>query len=327
MALFRKFFRLQNDDAGGTGGGAAVDRGDTLEPLATEVVVDPAVAAADAAAAALEADLAAKKPEGEGDADADPDKPKPKDTRIPLSRHEAVLNKAREENAELKRQLAQRQTAQATTDVNAEITTLETSVAKLEKEYATLLTDGEIDKATAVMAQIRQAERQMAESRSNMRIDAAVSGATERARFNTALERIESSYPTLNPDHESYDAELDGNVAQLKGAYEKMGYTPTLALQAAVKALAGAQTVKQEAATTVKPNVAEKDVAAERKKDAVGKTVAAVAKTPASLTKVGQDSDKLGGGSFDAKSVMAMSQKQFATLNDETLAQMRGDTI
>jgi hypothetical protein len=70
---------------------------------------------------------------------------------------------------------------------------------------------------------------------------------------------------------------------------------------------------------------ADKDVAAERKKDAVEKTAAATAKTPASLTKSGMDSDKMGA--LDAKSIMNMSQKEFASLTDEQLSKLRGDTL
>ena len=94
----------------------------------------------------------------------------------------------------------------------------------------------------------------------------------------------------------------------------------------AVDKLLGTSTKKQEAAIDTTPRVADKDVAAERKKDAVKKTLDAVGKTPPSTTKVGMDSDK-AGGSLTAKDVMKLSQDDFKKLPDDVLARMRGDEL
>lgn len=298
----------------------ALERGDIL-PDTEEKDVDPENPDAEAAAADLASKLDAEKAEAE----AEPKDPK-KDSRIPLSRHEAVLNKEREKRADLERQLAQYQNGQQVASVNVEITALEDQVLKLEKEYANLLTDGEIDKATSVMAQIRKAERDMAEAKSDMKIHAAEIRATERARYSTSLERIESAFPTLNPDHDEYDEELMAEVVELKDAYQIKGFTPTQALQKAVKALVEPRTTRQEMATSSTPRVNDKDVAAERKKDAVGRTAAAVGKTPPSLARTGTDSDRMGGPA-DIHAVMKMSQAEFAKLSEDQLAKLRGDTL
>lgn len=314
--ILNKFFRLcdPESDTGGT------DRGDNLpEDNAVEVIED------------VKDDPKVKELKEEIDAEAEEAKdeePKSKkDSRIPLSRHKEILEKEREQRASLERQLAQYQNGQQVANVNEEITALENSVLKLEKEYANLLTDGEIDKATAVMQQIRKAERDMAESKSDMKIHAAEIRATERARYSTALERVEAAFPTLNPDHDDYDEAAMAEVADLKSAYEMKGLTPTAALQKAVKMIVEPRTTRQEVATSSNPRVNEKDVAAERKKDAVEKTVKAVAKTPPSLSRVGLDGDKLGGGANSAEAVMRMSQKEFAQLSEEALAKMRGDDL
>lgn len=326
--LHRRLYRP--DDA--SGGGGTVDRGDFL-PDTDAQDVDPENPDAE-----LKNDPKVKELEEElkGDADGEgegeegekaEDKPKKKDSRIPLSRHEAVLQKEREKRAELERQLAQYQNGQQVANLNEEITKLEDNVVALEKEYAKLLTDGEIDKATEVMAKIRKTERQMNEARSDMKIQAAEARATERARYNVALERIESAYPELNPDHDDYDEEVMTEVVELKEAYQLKGLTPTAALQKAVKLLVEPKTTRQEMATSATPRVSAKDVAAERKKDAAIKTAKAIEKTPPSLTKSGLNSDKLGGGAVDAATVMKMSQKEFAALSEATLAQMRGDEL
>ncbi len=293
-----------------------IDRGDLLED---ELDIDPEAPDEEPAAKVdpdvekLEEELKPK------------DDEKKKDSRIPLARHKEILEKERESRAALERQLAQYQKGDQIADMNAELTAAENKIISMEKEYATLLTDGEVEKASALMQQIRKTERDMAEAKSDMKIHAAEVRATERARYNTALERIEGAFPVLNPDHESYDESTMAEVVELKDAYQLKGLTPTAALQKAVKLIVEPRTTRQEIATTSQPRVNDKDVAAERKKDAVTKTAEAVAKTPASLNHAGRDSDKLGGGEHDAKAVMKMSQADFAKLSDEALAKMRGD--
>lgn len=326
---FRQFV-LRKDDAGADAGGGTVDRGDTLpEPKA------PDTSAADTAAEALAAELAAKDEKSDAD-DADADDAdegkdakddKKKNARIPLSRHEAVLNKEREKRADLERQLAQYQTGEQVASINTEITKLEDDVIALEKEYTKLLAEGKLDEASAKMAEIRKIDRGITETKADMKIQAAEARNVERARYNVALDRIESAYPTLNPDHEAYDEEVMAEVVELKSAYQLKGLTPTAALQKAVKLLVEPRTTRQEVATSSTPRVSEKDVAAERKTEAVAKTSKAIASQPANLGKAGLDSDKMGGGRLDAKAVMSMSQKEFAALNEADLAAMRGDSL
>jgi hypothetical protein len=300
----------------------ALARGDILpEDVSPEDKdLDPEHPDAEKAVAELETKLEEEKAE-EGD-----EKESRKDTRIPESRHKAILEKEREKRADLERQLAQYQNGQQVANVNEQITAAEDSIMKMEKEYANLLTDGEIDKAAEKMQLIRRAERDMAEAKSDMKIHAAEIRATERARYNTSLERIENAFPELNPDHDSYDADLMGEVAELKDAYQMKGLTPTAALQKAVKALVEPRTTRQEMATNANPRVNDKDVAAERKKDAVEKTSKAMGKQPSNLNRGGVDSDRMGGRK-DINAVMNMTQKEFAALSEADLAAMRGDTL
>lgn len=301
----------------------ALARGDILptDAIPEDKDKDPEHPDAQKVAEDLESKLDAEK-----EAEDKDEKESKKDTRIPESRHKAILEKEREKRADLERQLAQYQNGKQVADVNQQITAAEDSIMKMEKEYANLLTDGEIDKATALMAEIRRAERNMAEAKSDMKIQAAEIRATERARYNTSLERIENAFPELNPDHDDYNEELMGEVAELKDAYQMKGLTPTMALQKAVKALVEPRTTRQEMATSATPRVSDKDVAAERKKDAVEKTSKAMEKQPANLNRAGVDSDKIGG-KRDINTIMNMTQKEFAALSEEDLAALRGDTL
>ena len=347
--LFHRFMAPADDSSGG---GGAVDRGDDFTPTDPEADAAAATAAEKAAAdAALAAEVAAAEAakakaapkttpaagegegdgegEGEGEGEGSPAKPKT-GKRIPLERHEALMTKQREANAALVARLEQYEKGAKVADLNADVAAADTKIAGLETEYAKLIADGHVDKAAAVMADIRRTEREMATAQNDMKIAAAVAQATETVRFNTALERIEAAFPVLNPDHADYDAELEGDVADLKATYQRRGMTPTAALQKAVEKLVKPATAKQTAAVEVKPKVdaddVAKKVAADRKAAAVEKTIDATSKQPPSTTKVGMDSDK-DGGQITAKDVLKMSFKDFSKLPDEELARMRGDVI
>lgn len=338
-------------DADGGGGGAAVDRGDSFTPTDDEPASNAGGTAADTLAAAEKAaedkaaaEEAAKKAAADaasGDdpenPDADPDKPKDgkKDTRIPLSRHKEILDRERAQRAELEAKLANFQKGKEVAVFNEDITALENEVTGLETEYTQLLADGKIKEAASAMAKIRAAERQITEAKSEMRSQAAIAVATEQVRYETALERIESAYPVLNQDHDDFDNAKMLEVVEMKTFFETMrNQTPTKALQSAVEKVMGKPaTAAQTKAISVAPKVDADEAeaaakaaakAAERKKDAVTKTLDATGKTPADVSKVGIDSDKVGGA-LSAKDVMKMTQDDFRKLPDDVLARMRGD--
>ena len=318
--LIKHYLRFLAPEPVDTGG--ALDRGDDLDLNPDDP--DGKLAAADA----IKDDPKVKALETEIEADEAGNETDPKkDTRIPQARHKEILEKERAKRADLERQLAQFQQGGQIANVNAEITAAENTITKLWSEYSTLISDGEVEKAAIKQQQITATERQMAEAKSDMKIHAAEIRATERARYSTALERVEAAFPTLNPDHDDFDAEAMNEVAELKLAYESRGLTPTAALQKAVKLIVEPRTSRQEAATDVKPAVTPKDIAAQRKIDATLKSAKAIAKTPASLNNTGLNSDQLGGGADSAAAVMRMSQKEFAALSDEALSKMRGDTL
>ncbi len=339
MITFLKY-PLMDITPGAAGGGEstaapAVDRGDELpeEKAPAAAQVDTSDATSAEVKAALKVDDKGA-PDDKGDKGAEDDKDDKddkdgktsKDSRIPLSRHQAILERERAARTSLEAQLAQFQQGAKIATANADITALEEEVGKLEKAYNTAVADGEVDKATKLMAEIRMTDRKITETTSAMRITAEVARATEKVRYNTALERVEEAYPVLNPDHDDFDSALLLEVAELKGAYEVQGKTPTEALQKAVKLLVGGKTTAQKDAVDVKPRVADKDVAAERKAAAVTKTVEAISKTPPSTTRVGMDSNAMGGD-LKAADVLKMTQEDFAKLSDSALAKMRGDEI
>lgn len=312
----------------------APDRGDDFTPTGPDApAVDPAdQAAADALAAQIEAEKAEKEAKaGEKDEKDEKDekggKPKPKDTRIPLARHEEVLNKERERRAAVETELAQYKQGKQVADLGKEITAAETALQALETTYAKQLADGEIDKAAKTMTEIRRAERDINARTAEANLAAAEARAVERVRYDTTVERLEEQYPALNPDHDDFDKTKTGEVIELKEAYQLKGYPPSAALQKAVKLLMPPVTKAQERAVEVEPRVDAAAVEAARKAAAVAKTAEAVGKTPASLGKTGLDSDRAGGGLTSAKDVLKMPYNEFVKLDEATLARLRGDEI
>lgn len=322
--LLSRYMAPAGDDGSDTGGTDVIDRGDDFVSTEDEPAAKPAPAPK---AADSDDDVDPEDPDADPEAEEETKaEKKQREQRIPLSRHKDLLEKERAKRADLERQLSQFQRGTEVASLNQDITQAEESILAMEKQYNALLGEGELDKAAALMSKIRQAERSIGDAKNDMKIAAAEARATERARYNVALERIEAAYPSLNEDHADYDEGLMEDVIDLKGAYERKGLTPTAAMQKAVDKLLGTSTKKQEAAIDTTPRVADKDVAAERKKDAVKKTLDAVGKTPPSTTKVGMDSDK-AGGSLTAKDVMKLSQDDFRKLPDDVLARMRGDEL
>lgn len=328
------------------GDGAAADRGDNFTPTddaaddATKTAADAAAAAqaaSDAAAAALEAEAqaakdakAAKGSEGEGEDDKDKDgKPRNKDTRIPLSRHETLLNAERERRAAVETELAKYRQAETIAKTNADITKAEDELLKLESEYAKLLEDGDTAKAAAKMVEIRKKDRGIVEAKTTLQTEAATARAIESVRYDTAVERIEAAYPAINPDHPDFNKDKTAEVLELKEAFQVKGYTPTQALQKAVKYVLGEpKTAKEKEAVDTTPRVSVADQAeAARKAAAATKVAEATGKQPPSTAQVGLDHDKAGGGKIDGKAIMKMSYEAFSKLDEAALAEARGDTF
>jgi hypothetical protein len=283
--------------------GADDDKKESKEPTAEEK------AAADAAAA---------------EAEVNKDK---KDTRIPAKRHKEILDNERARREAVELELAKYKQGDKIADVNAEITEAETKLTGLETKYAQQLTDGKTSEAAATMTEIRRLERSINQKTMAMEVRAAEARSIETARYDTTVERLEAQYPALNVEHDDFDKAKTAEVLELKEAYQLKGYTPSQALQKAVKLIMPPTTKAQEKAVETEARVDAKAVEAARKAAAVEKTADAVDKTPANAAKVGKEHDAAGGGAVTAKDIMKMPYKDFAKLTEDDLARARGDVL
>ena len=314
---------------------AVVDRGDDFtSPNDKPEPKEPADLPKDKEAALRELDPETKDGETkDGDPETkdgeikDDDKKPRKDSRIPAARHKELLDAERAKRTALEQRLAQYERGQEVAKSNEDITKAETDLTALDKQYHKVLADGEVEKAAELMGKIRQLERDITEMKGEMRTAAAVAQATEMARYNTTLERVEESYPELNQDADDTHAEHAQDVADLMRVYRGRGLPPYKALQDAVKKVMGdPKTKAQETAVETKARVSAEEVAAERKKAAVAKTADAVGRQPPSTSKAGMDSDKTGG-KLSATEVMKMDQDAFAKLDEAELRRLRGDDL
>ena len=319
--MLARYMAPAGDDGSDTGGTETLDRGDGFVPTSDDD--DAGADDGDAGETSLEPAPAPK-------ADDKPE-PKPrKDDRLPLARHKEILDKERAARAAVETELQNLKRGQIVANTNEQITATETAILGLEKSYTSLLADGELDRAAAVMAQIRASERAIIESKAAFQTQAAEARAYERVRYDTTVERLQEAYPALNDDHADFDSALTGEVMELQAAYRTQGYTPAEALQKAAKVLMGAATTRQQRAVDTDVRVDKADLAAataeERRKAAVTRNLAVAGKQPPSAKDVGVDSDKMGGG-LNARDVIKLPQEAFAKLDEAQLAKMRGDEL
>lgn len=309
-----------------------IDRGDDFTPT-EDVKDDAADKAAEALEKEIEDDLKVKtevKTEVETE-ETEEEKPKKKDDRIPASRHKQILDKERERREAVERELAAVKQGQQVVETNKDLTESENSLLKLEKEYNELLVDGKVAEASAKMTEIRRLERSVIETKASFATQAAEARAYDRVQYDMTVSRLEEAYPALNPDHADFDKEQTTEVVELRDGFIATGrYTRAQAIQKAVKMVMGVNTTRQERAAETEARVTKEDlaqkVAEERTIAARKKAGEAAGKQPASMARVGLDSDKMGGG-LTAAAVMKMSQDQFAKLDETALARLRGDEI
>lgn len=347
--LLGRTYRAEADD-NDTG---AEDRGDNF--VSDEDDTDQlaaAMAAAEADALKKAEDEAAKKADEEAAAapkkgadDKDDDKkdddkkddegvkkPEDKEVRIPKARLDEVTRRAKERaDADAKR-IADLESRIGRAKETASITEIDEKIATLEVEYAKHLADGDIDKASASMRQIRMLERSVVSSQAAAIGQNAKEAAKEELRMDAIVADLEAKYPVINPDADGYDADVAKDILDLQDALIARGERPAKALERAAKLTFLERGITQ---ANTKGGAPEKETpkdddktaelkAAERKVAQLKKNLEANKQQPAPLKALGVDSDKAGGG-LTEKKVSELTMEEFDALPESTKARMRGD--
>ena len=308
------------DDGADTGGGGAVDRGDDFNP--TPDAVDPAPEK-EAAEAKKEEE---EEPEPEPKAEAKEEEEEPqrdaKGRFIPKDRFDEAVRKERTEKEELARRLKEYEDKEAQRAVAADFAEAAKQVKDMIKQHTSLLSDGELDKASDLMEKILEMQQEMAARRASASAEQAKTAAKEEVRYDALVAKLEADFPQINPEAEEFDRAAVKKVqAYMTGLMQTEKMSPTQALKEAVETLLGA-TKKAEAPAKDKAE----ELGMRRKEDAVKKAIDAKTKQPATAKDVGIDHDKIGGP-LDASAVMKMSWDEFVKLPESKLSDLRGDYV
>lgn len=180
---------------------------------------------------------------GEGD-EEDLDEVPAKSAKIPKYRLDQVLNQRnelRERNAWLEKQLEKliEKPATSTDSKKEEVPSFDFDSA--EEEYATLLIEGEISKASKLRNKIeserqKEIQRLIADIKQDSIKEAKEesNSAIEAERFSNLVSKYEAKYPFLDADSDSYNEEAIETVNALMAGYVASGKSKTEALKLAI---------------------------------------------------------------------------------------------
>ena len=342
--MYKQRFYLM-DENNGEGNDLAGDRGDNLE-TAEQIAAREAKAAEDKAA--VDAELAAKAAADKEAADkaaADKEaaeeqardektgkftkKDKALPDHVPKERFDEAVSKERAGREAAERRAAELE-AQVKKEEQSDATKkAEEHIEALEAEHSRLLLDGEVEKATAKMKEIRLAVRELATAENNTTVAAATAAAVEQVRFDAVVARLKADHPRLRNGSEEFDEDLVNFV--LSEHNRLMGTGQYAASEAMSKA---AETVmkKFQPAKAADPDgeknleAAKKKEEDDRKAEQVKKNLDTANKQPASLRDTGLNSDAAGQGDT-LPDITKLSSEEIAALPKATLARMRGDFL
>ncbi len=297
-------------DDKGDGGGAADD---------VKQAVDSAVDKGDDVKKDVNTDTGAQKTaEDKSTTDKGGDEKK-KGIFLPKGRVDEMVGKERAKvaAAEARATALEAELAKSRKSAESEVATLEKQLDELEEKYTDAIADGEKGKALQLRKQMRAVQDKMIDARTDIKALAAKEGAKEEFAYNQALARFETDYDILNPEHEDFDEDLASDMADYISAKRGKGMSGVDALKAAVKRFLPEIKAAEGDAGKMRDD---------RGRFAREKAAEASKKQPADLRNAGKDHDKAGGGS-DGKSILQMTQEEFAKLDEETKAKLRGDAL
>jgi len=311
MKLFGRVMAPADDAGADLGGTEVIDRGDSIVSE-SEAVVEKAEETVEDAAPAP----AAKAEE----APRDPDTGK----FIPKGVFDSRMGKEREAREAAERRAAELEAQLGKVSRSEDVAKLEESIEALEKQHAKLILDGDHERASQVMRDIRMTERRISNQMNAENMAQYVSQTREEMKLDDAISRLESTYAPLNPNDGSFNQELVDDVLGWQQVYiTRDRLSPSAALtKAADKVMASVKTDAPTAAPAAGLSAGQTPESS-RKAEQVAKNIAAAAAQPASLKLAGKDGDKAGiTGSIDMNTI---SDEDYLALPESMKAQLRGD--
>ena len=336
--ISRGYWAPAGDDgaAGGGGGGAddkkepTVDRGDDVKSPLDNAGKGDKLDPDEDDKSKDKGDKADPDKEGEETAEEkaererlEAEEEKKKRIRIPKSRFDEALGKAKQREQALLDEIEKLKGGQQASATAKVVKDMRAKIDELQDKYEDLILDGKKDEARKVRRQVDELREDLTEYQTNTKSEAARKAAIDEMSYNAQLAGYEAKYPALNPEHEDFDEDKTDEVATLLNAFVKAGQKRADALAKAVKYVLGAP----PAAGKGDDGDKSKELADQRAAEARKKAAEANKKQPPDGKNVGLDSDKAGGGKGGDVDVLRLSQDKFAKLDEETKAKLRGDTI
>lgn len=261
---------------------------------------------------------------------------------IPKARFDEAVNKEREARiaaeqraAEAERRYAEAQrNQQREAEVATTITDLDAKAAELLSQHSKLLLDGDHEKASEVMLEVRKLDRQIARLEAETTSAQTTSTTLDNQRLGVVITGLERDHEVLNPKSEKYDDDLVQTILLWQEKGVNSGLPPSVAMEnAAAKVLERfykTNAPEAEATDAQKEGLSEVSKEAEQRKDdrqrqAVKKGLETQEAQPPAANTLGVDSDKLGEKGLP--DVSRMSADEFDALPETTKARLRGDMV
>ena len=328
--ISRGYWAPAGDDGAAGGGGDSVDRGDDFKSPLDNAGKGDKLDPDEDDKSKDKGDKADPDKEGEETAEEkaererlEAEEEKKKRIRIPKSRFDEALGKAKQREQALLDEIEKLKGGQQASATAKAVRDMRAKIDELQDKYEDLILDGKKEEARKVRRHVEALRDELSEYQTNTKSEAARKAAIDEMSYNAQLAGYEAKYPALNPEHEDFDEDKTDEVATLLNAFVKAGQKRADALAKAVKYVLGAP----PAAGKGDDGDKSKELADQRAAEARKKAADANKKQPPNGKDVGLDSDKAGGGKGGDVDVLRLSQDKFAKLDEETKAKLRGDTI
>lgn len=260
-----------------------------------------------------------QEPEVEAELEEEPEPEPEPDTKkpmVPKSRLDEVLAKQKALQKQLDDLMATKQAdAEAPSDYD---------FAEKEVEYQNLVLDGESQKAAALRAEIRAAERAQLEYELTQKMSQQVTQSQQMTALQQAASDLEANFPVFDQSSADYNAEYTQEVIDLRDAFIVKGDNAVAALSKAAKFVIreyGLDAATPSLSADTAPKQKQVDELAKKRAE-VSRKIKAAESQPPELP--GESSANRGEKAFD---VSNMTEDEFNALPEATLKRLRGDIL
>lgn len=243
----------------------------------------------------------------------------PKKPMVPKSRLDEVLAKQKALQKQLDDLLAAKQATETAPESY--------DFAAKEVEYQNLVLDGQHDKAAALRADIRKAERAQIEFEMTQKMEQKVSQSQQMSALQQAAAELEANFPVFDRSSPEFNEQYTQEVIDLRDAFIVKGENAVAALSKAAKfvlreyGLVDMGTEAAPAPTAPAPTRQAVDEVAKKRAEVARKLKVAESQPP---EMPGESSAARGEKAFD---VMQLTEDEFNALPAATLKRLRGDII